>query len=185
MPSLGFFCVPIGMIGAFYAVPSPIFKDIYPQQQLIQSLIMRRNVVMGEPAEHDKPDKPEDHPGQGHGTDPDWVPPGHGGTPPGQEDKPETPEEPEEGEPHPEHPIAAPGEEPHPEPHAAVTAPVEALLGLRDFLAVAPRRRSASVTKAAHVALQRWIQLQGHDVHGFYTMAEWQGFYADTMSYTG
>ena len=40
--------------------------------------------------------KPDDHPG--HGNDPDWVPPGQGGTPPGQEkprpdiDPPEPPE---------------------------------------------------------------------------------------------
>ena len=69
---------------------------------------------MGEQS-HDKPDKPEDHPGQGHGNDPDWVPPGHGGTPPGQEDKPDE----EEDVPEPTHPIIEPDDEPHPEPHGA------------------------------------------------------------------
>jgi hypothetical protein len=55
----------------------------------------------------------QDHPEHPHGTppgqDPDFVPPGHGGTPPGQEEKPDKPEEPEEGEDlEPTHPIIDP-----------------------------------------------------------------------------
>lgn len=73
----------------------------------------------------------------------------------------------------------------HPTDEPPAEKPVEALLGLRDFLAVAPRRASTGTTVAAAQALQRWMALQGHDVNGFYTMAEWQGFYADTMRYTG
>jgi hypothetical protein len=67
---------------------------------------------MGEQT-HDKPDKPEHPHGTPPGQDPDFVPPGHGGMPPGQEDKPEKPDKPDEEEPHPEHPIAHP---PVPEP---------------------------------------------------------------------
>lgn len=147
---------------------------------------------MGEPAEHDKPDDAPEHPHGGEPPGHGGTPPGHGGTPPGQADKPDKPEEPDmppspgAGEPHPEHPIAQPGEAPHPEPHATATAaPVEALLGLRDFLAVAPRRPSASVTSAAQAALRRWMRLAGHDVDGFYAMPQWQTFYAETMRYTG
>jgi len=65
------------------------------------------------------------------------------------------------------------------------TAPVEALMGLRDFLAVAPRRRSAASTQAANAALQHWMRRTGHDTNGFYSMAEWQGYYAEAMSSTG
>lgn len=51
-----------------------------------------------------------DHPHGGPpGHEPDFVPPGHGGTPPGQEAPPEEPT----GEPQPEHPIVTP--EPPPE----------------------------------------------------------------------
>jgi hypothetical protein len=61
----------------------------------------------------------QQHPEHPHGSppgqDPDFVPPGHGGTPPGQEDKPEEPDEEEEE--HPAHPIVIP-EEPEPEPKA-------------------------------------------------------------------
>lgn len=49
----------------------------------------------------------EDHPhGTPPGRDPDFVPPGHGGNPPGQ-DKPDDEDE--------EHPEQLP--QPHPEPH--------------------------------------------------------------------
>jgi hypothetical protein len=57
------------------------------------------------------------HPEHPHGTppgqDPEFVPPGHGGTPPGQADKPDKPDKPdepdeEEDAPHPEHPIVDP-----------------------------------------------------------------------------
>jgi hypothetical protein len=64
-------------------------------------------------------------------------------------------------------------------------APVESLLGLRDYLAVAPRHRSDAVTKAAHSALQRWMERHGPGVSGFYTMAEWQAYYDKAMAYTG
>jgi hypothetical protein len=66
---------------------------------------------MGEPADKPDKDKPE-HPHEGGppGQNPDFVPPGHGGTPPGQTDKPD-----EEDEEHPAHPIVIP-EEPEPEP---------------------------------------------------------------------
>jgi hypothetical protein len=56
------------------------------------------------------------HPEHPHGTppgqDPDFVPPGHGGTPPGQEDKPDKPDDEDEEEevPEPSHPIAYPDE---------------------------------------------------------------------------
>jgi hypothetical protein len=83
-----------------------------------------------------------------------------------------------------DHDNAAPEEQeaPAPEPQAP---PVESLLGLRDYLAVAPRHRSDAVTKAAHSALQRWMERHGPGVSGFYTMAEWQAYYDEAMAYTG
>jgi hypothetical protein len=63
--------------------------------------------------------------------------------------------------------------------------PVESLLGLRDYLAVAPRRSSASVTIAAHAAMQRWMHQHGYDVNGFYTMEQWQACYDEAMASTG
>jgi hypothetical protein len=85
------------------------------------------------------------------------------------------PEAPEEGE------STPPIEGPEPEPQGAT---VEALMGFRDFLAVAPGRPSAATTSAAQAALRRWMRLSGHDIDGFYTMAQWQSFYADTMRHT-
>jgi len=132
---------------------------------------------MSEPNEHDKPEdtpggRPETPPGQEGeqpGNRPD-VPPGH---------DPNHPDKPDEGEEeHPAHPIA--------EPEAtAAPAQVEALMGLRDYLAVAPQRRSAASTQAASAALQRWMRLHGQDTNGFYTMAAWQSFYDETMADTG
>jgi hypothetical protein len=75
-------------------------------------------------------------------------------------------------------------DEPRSAPHTTPVQPVEALLGFRDFLAVAPRHDSASVMAAAQAALQRWMRAQGHDSNGFYTMAQWQEFYAATMRST-
>jgi hypothetical protein len=100
---------------------------------------------------------------------------------------PDTPEQPASGaQEAPPPPTLAPSDETHPEPQAlAGEAPVEALLGLRDFLAIAPRRRSPGTTVASTAALQRWMHLRGYDVHGFYTAAQWQTFYAETMRYTG
>jgi hypothetical protein len=73
-----------------------------------------------------------------------------------------------------------------PAPEAAPEeAPAEPLMGLRDFLAVAPRYPSDSVTKAAHKAMERWMRMQSHDVNGFYTMAQWQEHYQNAMAYTG
>jgi hypothetical protein len=78
------------------------------------------------------------------------------------------------------------GEETHPEPPSATTAaPVEALLGFREFAALAPRRRSAASTTAAQAALQRWMRTHGHDTNGFYAMTEWQTFYAEMLADTG
>lgn len=75
---------------------------------------------------------------------------------------------------------------PHTEPaqHETAEAPVEALMGLRDFLAVAPRHQSAAVTEAAYAALRRWMQAARLDVNGFYTMAQWQTYYEETMRHT-
>src|SRR5262245_787763 len=70
-------------------------------------------------------------------------------------------------------------------PESEEATPVESLMGLRDFLAVAPRRRSAASTQAANAALQHWMRRNGHDTNGFYSMAEWQGYYAEAMSSTG
>jgi hypothetical protein len=133
---------------------------------------------MGEPAEHGKP---EDTPGGRPDTPPgqDGEQPGNRpDVPPGQEDKPDKPEHPEEGEEaHPEHPIA--------EPAAHTEQTVEALLGWRDFMAVAPRRRSAASTAAARAALARWMRLHGHDTNGFYTMPQWQDLHAEMLRSTG
>ena len=54
------------------------------------------------------PRKPEEHPGQGQG--PATTPPGHGGTPPGQQPKPnqDLPEGPEPDQDLPEEPKPAP-----------------------------------------------------------------------------
>ena len=86
-------------------------------------------------------------------------------------------------------------ETPVEEPAAATPAPeeppeelkdsVEALLGLRDFLALAPQRRTAASTKAAEAALTQWMRRHGHDTNGFYTMDDWQTYYHDTMAHTG
>lgn len=62
---------------------------------------------MAEPDEHEHPH------GTPPGQDPEFVPPGHGGTPPGQADTPATPEEPEDV-PAPAHPIVT---EPDAGPH--------------------------------------------------------------------
>lgn len=67
----------------------------------------------------------------------------------------------------------------------AAEAPIEALLGLRDFLAVAPQRRSRASSAAAHAALRRWMTLHTQDSNGFYTLPQWQAFYAQTLAYTG
>ena len=93
----------------------------------------------------------------------------HDDVSPDQGDAPRIPEEPAEGE----------ARVPH-----AQAQPVEALMGFRDFLAVAPRHGSTAVTVAAQSALQRWMRIQGHDVNGFYTMAQWQEYYAATMRHT-
>lgn len=68
-------------------------------------------------AERDKPADDPEHPHGGPpGRDPDFVRPGHGGTPPGQ-DKPDKPDE-EEDVPEPTHPIVLPDPDaPHVEHH--------------------------------------------------------------------
>lgn len=79
-----------------------------------------------------------------------------------------------------EEPVDSAGEAPEMQ-----DAPVEALMGFQDFLAVAPRFPSAAVTVAAHAGLRRWMQVAGVDVNGFYSMAQWQSYYDEAMSHTG
>lgn len=148
------------------------------------------------------PGKPDDTPGSRPETPPRQEGEQPGTRPersPGQEDHPDKPEKPEEGQAgdptqargasddvrDPDHPSPAPGHAPQPQPHATPAPPVEALLGIRDFLALAPRRARAASTVAAQAALERWMRLHGHDTNGFYAMEEWMGFYTETLAYTG
>lgn len=91
-----------------------------------------------------------------------------------------------ERRPHPSDAPASEGQPPETEGHKSEEPQsVEALIGWRDFLAMAPRRRSVASTTAAAAALARWMRRHGHDTNGFYTMDQWQTFYRDTMADTG
>jgi hypothetical protein len=132
---------------------------------------------MGEP--HGAPHEDLEHPGKPP-SDPE--PPEHPGSP---YDDPEHPQEAPVDPEHPDHVPTPHPEQPPVEPEAQVDAPVEALLGLRDFLSMAPRRRSEAGTAAAFAAMQRWMRLAGHDVNGFYSVPQWQTYYDEAMASTG
>jgi hypothetical protein len=105
-----------------------------------------------------------------------------------EEPRAAVPNDEDEASPPDEHEGEAPDDapfEPSDDDESPAKEPVEALLGWREFQAVAPRRRSDASTQASFSAMQRWMRLSGHDTHGFYTMADWQTFYADAMASTG
>lgn len=163
-----------------------------------------------EAPEHEKPDHPH---GQPPGQDPGWVPPGHGGTPPGH-DKPDEPgvpthpdvpppgtpthpdvpppigpthpiEEPDDvPDPQPEHPTQEPGDEPVPTPHAE--AEVEPYLGFDEFVATLPEFRGMSIAsaKATEAALNRWMRKQGHAASGHYPREQWQEYFTQAMAHS-
>jgi hypothetical protein len=97
------------------------------------------------------------------------VPPGHGGTPPGQTDKPDKPDE--GGDEHPEHPIVLPEDDDPEVEHHEAEARVEPLLGLDDFLAAHPMK------PAAEAMLRAWMRRQGKESAGHYPLAQWEEDY--------
>ena len=79
-------------------------------------------------------------------------------------------------------PTAEPDDIPEPAPPPPE---VEPRLGFEEFLALAPAlaSRSASVQKATQAALQRWMQTQRLDPHGYYTREDWTKFYDQMLTH--
>ena len=156
---------------------------------------------MGEPETEKQPEDKPDHPHEGGppGQNPDFVPPGQGGTPPGQ-DKPDKPEEPDEGEaPHPEHPIADPDDIPEPTPQTAAraetseappeegpAAAVEPNLGMEEYatLTLARKGFSPAVQEAGKAALKTWLRRYGPGGSGHYSHAEWEEHFSAAMRHS-
>lgn len=74
-------------------------------------------------------------------------------------------------------PAATTSPEETPETPETSEEAVEPRLGLQDFLAVQPLR------EAPKAALTRWMRLQGHNIHGHYSLAEWQTYTRDMLAH--